>query len=110
MGVLNRGLYGPFLAQLVVVRRCNLSCTYCNEFDEESDPVPTELLKLWPGTGPGSGAVGGFAVSEVAASGGPAERRPRRRPRRRRGLACSPSDTQAIVAAMHYRSRRTHRS
>lgn len=45
MGVLNRGLYGPFLAQLVVVRRCNLSCTYCNEFDEESDPVPTELLK-----------------------------------------------------------------
>ena len=33
------------------------------------------------------------------ASGGPAERRPRRLPRRRRGLACSPSDTQAIVAA-----------
>ena len=29
---------------------------------------------------------------------GPAARRPRRRPRRRRGLACSPSDTQAIVA------------
>src|SRR3954464_3616848 len=45
MGVLNRGLYGPFLAQLVVVRRCNLSCTYCNEFDEESEPVPTEVLK-----------------------------------------------------------------
>ena len=35
----------------------------------------------------------------VAVSGGPAARRPRRRPRRRRGLACSPSDTQAIVAA-----------
>ena len=45
MGVLNRGLYGPFLAQLVVVRRGNLSCTYCNELDEESDPVPTEVLK-----------------------------------------------------------------
>src|SRR4051812_9065253 len=45
MGVLNRGLYGPFLAQLVVVRRCNLSCGYCNEFDEESEPVPTEILK-----------------------------------------------------------------
>ena len=45
MGVLNRGLYGPFLAQLVVVRRCNLSCGYCNEFDETSEPVPTEVLK-----------------------------------------------------------------
>jgi len=45
MGVLNRGLYGPFLAQLVVIRRCNLSCTYCNEFDETSDPVPLEELK-----------------------------------------------------------------
>src|SRR3954465_10105335 len=45
MGVLNRGLYGPFLAQLVVIRRCNLSCTYCNEFDEESEPVPTQVLK-----------------------------------------------------------------
>ena len=45
MGVLNRGLYGPFLAQLVVIRRCNLTCTYCNEFDEDSDPVPLEVLK-----------------------------------------------------------------
>jgi len=45
MGVLNRGLYGPFLAQMVVVRRCNLTCGYCNEFDEESEPVPTEVLR-----------------------------------------------------------------
>ena len=37
--------YGPLLAQLVITRRCNLSCGYCNEFDEVSDPVPTELLK-----------------------------------------------------------------
>jgi MoaA/NifB/PqqE/SkfB family radical SAM enzyme len=44
MGVLSRGLYGPFLAQLVVVRRCNLSCGYCNEFDEVSEPVPFEVL------------------------------------------------------------------
>ena len=49
-------------------------------------------------------------VLAVLASGGPAARRPRRRPRRRRGLACSPSDTQAIVAATKIRSRRTHRS
>ncbi|HEY3666788.1 MAG TPA: radical SAM protein, partial [Polyangiaceae bacterium] len=45
MRALNRGLYGPFLAQLVVVRRCNLSCGYCNEFDETSEPVPTDVLK-----------------------------------------------------------------
>jgi MoaA/NifB/PqqE/SkfB family radical SAM enzyme len=45
MGVLNRGLYGPFLAQVVVIRRCNLTCTYCNEFDEVSEPVPLEVLK-----------------------------------------------------------------
>jgi MoaA/NifB/PqqE/SkfB family radical SAM enzyme len=43
--VLNRLLYSPFLVQLVVTRRCNLSCTYCNEFDEVSDPVPTAELK-----------------------------------------------------------------
>jgi MoaA/NifB/PqqE/SkfB family radical SAM enzyme len=40
-----RLLYSPFLAQLVVTRRCNLSCKYCNEFDEVSDPVPAETLK-----------------------------------------------------------------
>ena len=37
--------YGPHLAQLVITRRCNLSCGYCNEYDEVSPPVPTELLK-----------------------------------------------------------------
>jgi MoaA/NifB/PqqE/SkfB family radical SAM enzyme len=45
MRALNRGLYGPFLAQLVVTRRCNLTCGYCNEFDETSEPVPTDVLK-----------------------------------------------------------------
>lgn len=37
--------YGPHLAQLVVTRRCNLSCGYCNEYDEVSAPVPKELLE-----------------------------------------------------------------
>lgn len=32
--------YGPFLAQLVVTRRCNLSCAYCFEYDKTSWPVP----------------------------------------------------------------------
>lgn len=34
----------PWLAQLVVTRRCNLACGYCNEYDHSSDPVPTEEL------------------------------------------------------------------
>jgi len=36
--------FGPFLAQLVVTRRCNLSCGYCNEYDDHSPPVPFEVL------------------------------------------------------------------
>ncbi len=37
--------YGPLLAQMVITRRCNLSCGYCNEFDDHSPPVPKEVLK-----------------------------------------------------------------
>lgn len=45
MNLLTRIRYAPFFTQLVVIRKCNLSCTYCNEFDKTSDPVPTEALK-----------------------------------------------------------------
>jgi MoaA/NifB/PqqE/SkfB family radical SAM enzyme len=31
----------PLLAHIIPIRRCNLSCTYCNEFDDYSKPVPT---------------------------------------------------------------------
>jgi MoaA/NifB/PqqE/SkfB family radical SAM enzyme len=34
----------PILVHLVPIRRCNLSCTYCNEFDNVSKPVPKEEL------------------------------------------------------------------
>lgn len=34
----------PLLAHLCVTRRCNLTCGYCNEYDDFSDPVPTEEL------------------------------------------------------------------
>ena len=34
----------PLLAQLVVIRRCNLSCGYCNEYDDYSPPIPVEEL------------------------------------------------------------------
>src|SRR5271170_5158624 len=32
--------YNPLLAQVVVTRRCNLACGYCNEYDDFSPPVP----------------------------------------------------------------------
>jgi MoaA/NifB/PqqE/SkfB family radical SAM enzyme len=37
-----KGLFStrhPVLAHLIPMRRCNLSCTYCNEFDKSSSPV-----------------------------------------------------------------------
>jgi len=37
--------YSPFLVQMVVIRRCNLSCGYCSEYDKSSDPIPTEVLE-----------------------------------------------------------------
>jgi MoaA/NifB/PqqE/SkfB family radical SAM enzyme len=35
----------PILAHLVPMRRCNLSCGYCNEYDKTSDPVPLEVVE-----------------------------------------------------------------
>src|ERR1039458_6616034 len=34
----------PLLAHLIPIRRCNLACTYCNEFDNFSKPVPIEPM------------------------------------------------------------------
>lgn len=35
----------PILAHIIPIRRCNLSCAYCNEYDKVSNPVPTaEML------------------------------------------------------------------
>ena len=39
--------YNPLLAQVVVTRRCNLSCGYCNEYDNVSPPVPLQDLLAW---------------------------------------------------------------
>jgi MoaA/NifB/PqqE/SkfB family radical SAM enzyme len=36
--------YHPLLVHLIAVRRCNLSCSYCNEYDSTSSPVPTEVM------------------------------------------------------------------
>ena len=38
--------YRPVVAHLIPIRRCNLSCSYCNEYDDHSEPVPTaDLLR-----------------------------------------------------------------
>jgi MoaA/NifB/PqqE/SkfB family radical SAM enzyme len=34
----------PILAQIIPIRRCNLSCAYCNEYDKTSEPVPFEEM------------------------------------------------------------------
>jgi len=35
----------PILAHIIPIRRCNLACTYCNEFDDFSKPVPVDAMK-----------------------------------------------------------------
>src|SRR5438128_12684931 len=34
----------PLLAHIIPIRRCNLACKYCNEYDDFSKPVPTETM------------------------------------------------------------------
>ena len=36
----------PLLVHIIPIRRCNLACTYCNEFDDFSKPVPAEEMFL----------------------------------------------------------------
>ena len=34
----------PVLAHIIPMRRCNLACAYCNEYDDKSKPVPIETM------------------------------------------------------------------
>ena len=34
----------PILAHVIPMRRCNLSCSYCNEYDDVSKPVPLKVM------------------------------------------------------------------
>ncbi len=54
----------PLLAHLIPIRRCNLSCTYCNEFDDFSKPVPTDQMLRRVDL------LGGLGTSVVTISGG----------------------------------------
>src|SRR6266567_8819395 len=35
----------PLLVQIIPIRRCNIDCGYCNEYDKVSPPVPTDAMK-----------------------------------------------------------------
>jgi MoaA/NifB/PqqE/SkfB family radical SAM enzyme len=35
----------PLLVQIIPIRRCNIDCGYCNEYDKVSPPVPTDVLR-----------------------------------------------------------------
>ena len=35
----------PILVHIIPMRRCNLACTYCNEFDDSSEPVALEVIQ-----------------------------------------------------------------
>jgi MoaA/NifB/PqqE/SkfB family radical SAM enzyme len=34
----------PLLVHIVPIRRCNIDCGYCNEYDKVSEPVPTDEM------------------------------------------------------------------
>jgi MoaA/NifB/PqqE/SkfB family radical SAM enzyme len=34
----------PLLVQIIPIRRCNIDCGYCNEYDKVSEPVPAAVL------------------------------------------------------------------
>src|SRR6201989_2272526 len=45
---ISRGLLSsrhPVLAHLIPMRRCNLACGYCNEYDHTSKPIDLEIIK-----------------------------------------------------------------
>jgi MoaA/NifB/PqqE/SkfB family radical SAM enzyme len=54
----------PLLAHIIPIRRCNLACTYCNEFDDFSKPVPLEEMFAR------IDRLGSFGTSIVTISGG----------------------------------------
>lgn len=54
----------PVLAHVVPMRRCNLACAYCNEYDGHSRPVPLDAMLAR------IGRLAELGISAVAISGG----------------------------------------
>ena len=44
-GMFSRLRFSPFLVQMVIIRRCNLACGYCSEYDKVSEPIPFRILE-----------------------------------------------------------------
>ena len=47
LGMIARGLLDTdhvVMAHIIPMRRCNLACAYCNEFDDTSKPVPLQTM------------------------------------------------------------------
>jgi MoaA/NifB/PqqE/SkfB family radical SAM enzyme len=54
----------PLLVQIIPIRKCNIDCGYCNEYDKVSPPVPTDVMKQR------IGKLAELGTSVVAFSGG----------------------------------------
>jgi len=54
----------PLLAHIIPMRRCNLACKYCNEFDDFSKPVPRDVMFRRVDK------LGEFGTSVITISGG----------------------------------------
>src|SRR5436853_6103966 len=54
----------PLLVQIIPIRRCNIDCGYCNEYDKVSAPVPTATMRRR------IDHLAGLGTSVVAFSGG----------------------------------------
>lgn len=54
----------PVLVHIIPMRRCNLDCGYCNEYDDVSKPVPLEEMKER------LGILAGMGTSIITISGG----------------------------------------
>jgi MoaA/NifB/PqqE/SkfB family radical SAM enzyme len=54
----------PILAHVVPMRRCNLACGYCNEYDKVSEPVPLDVMQRR------IALLAGLGTSIVTISGG----------------------------------------
>lgn len=61
-GLLHTG--HPLLVHIVPVRRCNIACGYCNEYDKVSQPVPIATVERWVDR------LAELGASVVACSGG----------------------------------------
>jgi MoaA/NifB/PqqE/SkfB family radical SAM enzyme len=54
----------PLLVQIIPIRRCNIDCGYCNEYDKVSPPVATDIMRRR------IDHLAGLGTSVVAFSGG----------------------------------------